>query len=46
MSKNDANDYADRLYARVPAHYRAYDEEQGRPLYALLCLVGAQVEKP
>ena len=42
-STNDANDYAQRLYARVPANYRAYDEEQGKPLFALLELVGAQV---
>src|SRR5215471_14415063 len=43
MSKNDANDYAWRLYARVPAHYRVYDAEQGQPLLALLRVVGGQV---
>lgn len=43
MTRNDAEDYAQRLYARVPANYRAYDEEQGQPLLALLELVGAQV---
>ena len=45
MSKNDGNDYAQRLYARVPANYRVYDEEQGRPLLSLLQLVGEQVAK-
>jgi hypothetical protein len=39
----NAEGYAQRLYARVPAHYRAYDEEQGEPLLTLLRLVGAQV---
>ncbi len=43
MSRNDANDYAQRLYARVPAYYRVLDEEQGMPLYALLAVVGEQV---
>lgn len=43
MSRNDANDYAQRLYARVPAYYRVLDEEQGLPLYALLQVVGEQV---
>ena len=43
MSRNDANDYAQRLYARVPAYYRVLDEEQGLPLYALLAAVGEQV---
>ncbi|HKU76835.1 MAG TPA: hypothetical protein VJR02_23190 [Pyrinomonadaceae bacterium] len=43
MSRNDANDYAQRLYARVPAYYRVLDEEQGMPLYALLATVGEQV---
>ena len=42
MSRNDANDYAQRLYARVPAYYRVLDEEQGMPLYALLATVGEQ----
>ena len=43
MSRNDANDYAQRLYSRVPAYYRVLDEEQGLPLYALLATVGEQV---
>ncbi len=43
MSKNDAEDYARRLYARVPANYRVYDAEQGQPLLSLLRLVGRQV---
>jgi hypothetical protein len=43
MSRNDAKDYAERLYARVPAYYRVLDEEQGLPLYALLATVGEQV---
>jgi hypothetical protein len=43
MSRNDAKDYAQRLYARVPAYYRVLDEEQGMPLYALLAVVGEQV---
>jgi hypothetical protein len=40
--KNDAQDFAQRLYSRVPAHYRAYDAEQGLPLLALLSVVGQQ----
>jgi hypothetical protein len=43
MSRNDAEDFAQRLYARVPAHYRGYDTEQGGPLLALLRVVGRQV---
>jgi hypothetical protein len=41
----DADSYAQRLYARIPAHYRAYDAEQDppMPLYALLRVVAAQV---
>jgi hypothetical protein len=42
MSHNDAVDFAQRLYARVPANYRAYDADQGLPLYALLTVVGEQ----
>lgn len=38
----DGEQYAQRLYGRVPAHYRAYDAERGEPLRALLRLVGAQ----
>lgn len=40
--RNDAEDYAQRLYARVPAHYRAFDEERDQPLLALLRLIGRQ----
>lgn len=42
MSRNDARDFAARLYARVPEHYRAYDAERGLPLLALLTTVAAQ----
>src|SRR5437016_4210657 len=43
MSHNDAEDYAQRLYSRMPAHYRTYDVEQGLPLLALLRVIGEQV---
>jgi hypothetical protein len=43
MSRNDAQDFAQRLYARIPAHYRAYDAERGQPLRALITVVAAQV---
>ena len=45
MSRNDAADFTKRLYARVPAHYRAYDAdpEQGFALLALLRVVAEQV---
>src|SRR5260370_9458102 len=43
MSRNDARDFAERLYARIPAHYRVYDAERGQPLFALLLVVGEQV---
>jgi hypothetical protein len=43
MSRNDALDFAHRLYARVPGHYRVYDAEQGRPLQALLRVIAEQV---
>jgi hypothetical protein len=43
MSRNQAEDFAKRLYARVPGHYRVYDAERGQPLLALLRVVGAQV---
>jgi hypothetical protein len=42
MSRNDALDFAQRLYARVPGHYRVYDAEQGRPLEALLRVIAEQ----
>src|SRR5947209_5205513 len=44
MSHNDAEDYAQRLYARMPAYYRVTDTEQGYPLLALLRVVGEQVD--
>src|SRR5260370_29517735 len=43
MSRNDARDFAERLYGRIPAHYRVYDAERGQPLFALLLVVGDQV---
>jgi hypothetical protein len=43
MSRNDAEDYAQRLYSLMPAHYVAYDQEQGQPLLALMRVVGEQV---
>jgi hypothetical protein len=43
VTHNDALDYAERLYSRVPAHYRVYDAERGEPLRALLRIVGEQV---
>jgi hypothetical protein len=43
MSRNDPEDFAERLYARVPAHYRVYDTEQGQPLLSLLRVIGEQV---
>src|SRR6202044_3569437 len=42
MSRNDAQDFAQRLYARIPAHYRAYDVERGLPLLALVTVVAEQ----
>ncbi len=42
MSRNDALDFAQRLYARLPSNYRVYDAEQGQPLFALLRVVGEQ----
>ncbi len=43
MSRNDARDFAERLYARIPSNYRVYDAELGQPLFALLVVVGEQV---
>lgn len=43
MSRNDGQDFAQRLYARIPAHYRAYDVERGLPLLALVTVVAEQV---
>ncbi len=34
----------DRLYALLPAHLRARDAEEGRPLQALMRLLGAELE--
>jgi len=42
MSRNDAADFAQRMYARIPAQYRVYDATLGQPLFALLKVVGAQ----
>jgi len=42
MSRNQAEDFAQRLYSRVPGHYRVYDAERGQPLLALLRVIGAQ----
>jgi hypothetical protein len=43
MSRNQAEDFAQRLYSRLPGHYRVYDVERGQPLLALLRVVGAQI---
>ncbi len=43
MSQNDSEGFAQRLYARIPGHYRVYDFERGQPLLALLRVVGEQV---
>lgn len=43
MSRNQAEDFAQRLYFRIPGHYRVYDAERGQPLLALLRVVGAQM---
>jgi len=43
MSRNDAADFAQRLYNRVPATYRVYDADQGQPLFALLTVIAEQV---
>ena len=43
MSRNPAEDFAQRLYSRLPGHYRVYDAERGQPLLALMRVVGAQV---
>lgn len=42
ISRNSAIEFAQRLYSRLPAHYRVYDAAQGQPLYALLKVVGEQ----
>ena len=43
MNRNDAADFAQRLYNRVPATYRVYDADQGQPLFALLRVIAEQV---
>src|SRR6516164_7204361 len=43
MSRNDAEDFTQRLYARIPENYRVYDQEQGQPLLALVQVVAEQV---
>src|SRR5437016_5163863 len=42
MIRNDAESFAQRLYSRVPNHYRAFDAERGQPLLALLRVIGTQ----
>src|SRR5258708_16043992 len=42
MIRNDARAFTDRLYARIPSQYRVYDEERGRPLYALVSVIAEQ----
>ena len=42
-SRNSPEDFAQRLYSRLPGHYRVYDAERGQPLLALMRVVGAQV---
>jgi hypothetical protein len=42
MISNDAKSFAQRLYSRVPDHYRVFDAERGQPLLALLRVIGAQ----
>jgi hypothetical protein len=43
MNGTDAEGFAQRLYARIPGNYRAYDAQRGQPLLALLRVVGEQV---
>jgi hypothetical protein len=43
VSRNDAEDFARRLYARIPENYRVYDQEQGQPLLALVQVIAEQV---
>jgi hypothetical protein len=43
MRRNDARDFADLLYARIPSQYRVFDDERGRPLYALVTVIAEQV---
>lgn len=43
MSGNNADDFAQRVYDRVPMYYRVVDAERGWPLLVLLRVVGEQV---
>jgi hypothetical protein len=43
MSRNDTEDFVQRLYARIPENYRVYDREQGEPLLALVQVIAEQV---
>jgi hypothetical protein len=43
MTRNDADDLAQRLYARIPENYRVYDQEQGLPLQALVQVIAEQL---
>jgi hypothetical protein len=43
VSRNDTEDFAQRLYARIPENYRVYDQEQGQPLLALVQVIAEQV---
>jgi hypothetical protein len=43
MTRNDADDFTERLYARIPENYRVYDLEQGLPLRALVRVIAEQV---
>src|SRR5690348_16998633 len=42
MSQNDASIFAQRLYSRIPADYRARDAERDFPLLALLRVIAEQ----
>jgi hypothetical protein len=42
MSRNDAQDFAQRLYGLLPAHYRTRDTERSLALLALLRVIGTQ----
>jgi hypothetical protein len=43
VSRNDSQDFAQRLYARIPENYRVYDQEQGQALLALIQVIAEQV---
>src|SRR4051812_24013425 len=42
MTANDPQAFAARLYSRIPSQYRVLDEEQERPLLALMQVIGEQ----